>query len=209
MRKTLMTLLGSVLAVGQISPIAAQKVATTPASITFADRTVGTYGVQDRITGDGFGAYTDATDGVTCVLFSSTGDVRLDTTFSKNPLRIMNYDLSQVISGMGPTGSFSSNGSVDVEALIQMHIGDRKLTGAAFATSIGQFHFLANEGGTNVTAVRLDAHTWTITTDDPYLLGAGDIAVLVQTVKNKTQKTGTYHLPFQLAVTCPTCVAPL
>ena len=96
-----------------------------------------------------------------------------------------------------------------IQGLAQMHIGDVKLTGAAFGTSIGQLHFLANEGGTYVTATRLDAQTWTITTDDPYSLGAGDVAVLVQIVKNKTVRTGTYHLPFQMIVTCPTCVAPL
>jgi hypothetical protein len=209
MRQILATVLGFVLLSGHTSTIAAQKVTTTPASFTFADRAVATYGVQDRITSDNLGAYTNGTDGVTSVLFSSTGDARLDTTYSRNPLRVIEYDPSQVISGTGPTASFASTGSVDIEALAQMHIGDSKLTGAAFSTSIGQFHFLANEGGTYVTATRLDAHTWTITTDDPYSLGAGDVAVLVQTVKNRTSKTGTYHLPFQLTVTCPTCVAPL
>jgi hypothetical protein len=199
MRQILATLLGLVLLSGHISTIAAQKVTKTPASFTFADRTVGTYGVQDRITSDGVGAYTDGTDGVTGVLFSSTGDARLDATYSRNPLRVIEYEPSQLVTGTGPTASFASTGAVDIQALGQMHVGDFKLTGAAFG----------NEGGTYVTATRLDAHTWTITTDDPHSLGAGDVAVLVQTVKNKTSKTGTYHLPFQLTVTCPTCVAPL
>jgi hypothetical protein len=207
MRQILATLLGLVLLSGASSTIAAQKVTRTPASFIFADRTVGTYGVQDRITSDALGTYTDATNGVTCVVFSSTGDARLDTTFSRNPVRMFEYDPSQIISGTGPTASFVSPGSVDIQALAQMHIGEAKLTGAAFGTSIGQFHFLANEGGTYVTATRNDAHTWTVTTDDPYSLGAGDVAVLAQTVKKQTFKS-FYHLPFQLTVTCPTCVAP-
>jgi hypothetical protein len=209
MRQILGILLGLVLLFDHTSTIGAQKVTTVPASFTFTDRTVGTDGVQDRITSDGLGSYTDGISGVTSVLFSSTGDARLDTTYSRNPLRVIEYDPSQVISGSGPTASFASTGWVDIQALAQMHIGDSKLTGAAFGTSIGQFHFLANEGGTFVTATRHDAHTWTITTDDPYSLGAGDAAVLVQTVKNKTSKSGTYHLPFQLTVTCPSCVPPM
>jgi hypothetical protein len=154
-------------------------------------------------------AVTRGGGGSECVIFSSTGDVRLDTTSSRNPLRIMDFDLSQVISGSGPTSPISTTGTAVIQGLSQMHIGDVKLTGAAFGTSIGQLHFLANDGGTYVTATRLDAQTWTITTDDPYSLGAGDVAVLVQIVKNKTVRTGTYHLPFQMIVTCPTCVAPL
>jgi hypothetical protein len=209
MRQILAILLGLVLLFDHTSTIRAQKVTTMPASFTFTDRTVGSDGVQDRITSDGLGSYTDGISGVTCVLFSSTGDARLDTTYSRNPLRVIEYDPSHWISGSGPTASFASTGWVDIQALAQMHNGDSKLTGAAFGTSIGQFHFLANEGGTYVTATRHDAHTWTITTDDPYSLGAGDVAVLVQTVKNKTSKSGTYHLPFQLTVTCPSCVPPM
>jgi len=208
MRHLLVTILGLALVSGHSSPLAAQKVTTTPASFTFADRPAGTAGGPDRITSDGLGAYVNGMDGVTCVFFSSTGDARLDTTYSSNPLRVITYDPSQVISGPGPTASFVSTGSLDIEALAQMHVGDSKLTGAAFTTSIGQFHFLANEGGSYVTATRLDAHTWTITTDDPYQLGAGDVAVLVQTVKRQSYKT-TYHMPFQVTVSCPTCVAPL
>ena len=209
MRQILATLSGLVLLFGHTSTIGAQKVTRTPAAFTFSDRTVGTDGVQDRITSEGLGAYTDGTGGVTCVVFSSTGDAHLDTTYSRSPLRVIEYDPSQVISGTGPTAAFASTGWVDIQALAQMHIGEFKLTGAAFGTSIGQFHFLANEGGTYVMATRHDAHTWTITTDNPYSLGAGDVAVLIQAVKNRTSKTGTYHLPFQLTVTCPTCVAPL
>jgi len=208
MQRVLMTACAWVALTGHIVPIAAEKVRTTPAAITFADRTVATDGVQDRITSDGLGSYTGG-GGSECVIFSSTGDVRLDTTSSRNPLRIMDFDLSQVISGSGPTSPISTTGTAVIQGLAQMHIGDVKLTGAAFGTSIGQLHFLANEGGTYVTATRLDAQTWTITTDDPYSLGAGDVAVLVQIVKNKTVRTGTYHLPFQMIVTCPTCVAPL
>ena len=112
-------------------------------------------------------------------------------------------------SGTGPTASFVSTGSADIEALAQMRVGESKLTGAAFTTSIGQFHFLVSEGGSFVTATRLDDHTWAVTTDDPYQLGAGDVAVLAQTVNNKAHKTGTYHMAFELTITCPTCVAPL
>lgn len=203
MRHMLITLVGLALGAAAPSSLAAQKVTRTPASITFADRTG-----QDRITSDGDGPYTDGADGVSCVLFSSTGDANLDTTASKNPLRTMDFDLSQRISGSGPTNTFLSSGTLDVQALSQMHVGDSKLTGAVFTTSIGQLHFRAADGGTDVTVTRLDAHTWTVTTDDLYSLGAGDVAVLIQITKNKASKTGTYHLPFEVTVTCPTCVAP-
>jgi hypothetical protein len=209
MRKLLVPIIGFSLLSGHSSTLAAQKVTKTPASFTFADRAVGAGGGPDRIASDGFGVYSDGADRVTCVVFSSTGDARLDTTLSANPLRVVDYDASQRISGTGPTASFVSTGTVDIQALAQMHVGDSKLTGAAFTNSIGQFIFLANEGGSYVTATRLDAHTWTITTDDPYQLGAGDVAVLIQTVKNKSYKTGTYHMPFQLTVTCPSCIAPM
>ena len=208
MRHLFVTVIGLALLSGHSSTLSAQKVTTTPASLTFADRPGGTDTGPDRITSDGLSAYATGMDGVTCVFFSSTGDARLDTTYSGNPLRVVAYDPSQVISGPGPTASFVSTGSMDIEALAQMHVGESKLTGAAFTTSVGQFHFLANEGGTYVTAMRLDAHTWTITTDDPFQLGAGDVAILVQTIKKQSYKTA-YHMPFQVTVTCPTCVAPL
>ena len=120
----------------------------------------------------------------------------------------MDFDLSQRVTGMGPTNAFLSSGTLDIQALAQMHVGDSQLTGAVFTTSIGQFHFRAVDGGTDVTATRLDAHTWTVTTDDSYALGAGDVAVLVETVKNKPSQIGTYHMPFEVTVTCPTCAAP-
>lgn len=208
MRQLLVTIIGLALLSGHSSTLVAQKVTRTSASFTFADRAVGADGGPDRITSDRLGAYSDGTDRVTCVFFSSTGDARLDTTLSANPLRLIHFDPRQVISGTGPTASFDTTGTLDIEALAQMHVGDSKLTGAAFTTSIGQFHFLADEGGSYVTATRLDAHTWTVTTDDPYQLGAGDVAVLGQTVKKQTYRT-TYHLPFEVTVTCPTCLAPM
>src|SRR5262245_14270128 len=103
MRQILATLFGLVLLFHHTSTVDAQKVTRTPASLTFADRTTGSDGPQDRITSDGLGAYADGTGGVTCVVFSSTGDVHLETTFSRNPLRVIGYDPSQVISGSGPT----------------------------------------------------------------------------------------------------------
>ena len=209
MRKLLVPIIGFSLLSGHSSTLAALKYTTTPCSVTFADRAVGAGGGPDRITGDAFVVYSDGADRVRCVVFSSTGDAQLDTTLSANPLRVIDYDASQLISGTGPTASFASTGGFTIQALAQMHVGDSKLTGAAFGTSIGQFHFLANEGGSYVTATRLDAQTWTITTDDPYQLGAGDVAVLHQTVKNKSYRTGTYHMPFQLTVTCPNCIAPM
>lgn len=212
MRQLLITVVALALLSGHSSTLDASKVTTTPASFTFADRMVGPDGGPDRVTSDGLGVYSDGADRVSCVLFTSTGstgDARLDTTLSANPLRLIDFDPSQVISGTGPTVPFTSTGTLDIEALAQMHIGDSKLTGAAFTMSIGQLHFLANEGGSYVTATRLDAHTWTVTTDDPYQLGSGDVAVLVQVVRNKPFRAGTYHMPFQVTVTCPTCIAPM
>src|SRR5262245_19613277 len=114
MRQLLVTVFVITLLSGDTPTIAAQKVTTTPASFTFADRTIGTYGVQDRITSDGLGPYSNGTGSVTCVLFSSTGDAHLDTTGRSSPLRALDYDPSQVISGSGPTASFVSTGSVDI-----------------------------------------------------------------------------------------------
>jgi hypothetical protein len=203
MRHILITLAGLALLAGRPPLIAAQKVIRTPASITFSDRAG-----LDRIVSDGEGSYTDAVGGVNCVFFSSTGDANLDTTASRNPLRTMQFDLSQRISGSGPTNTFLSSGTLDIQALARMAVGETQLTGAVFSTSIGQLHFRAGDGGTDLTAVRLDAHTWVVSTDDSYALGAGDVAALVQTVKNKLVRVGTYHLPFEVTVTCPSCATP-
>jgi len=212
MKIAIIGLAGLLLVVGQTLTLSA-RVTWTPASITFANRTLAGDGVQDRVTSDAFGTYTDGVGGVTCALNSATGDVRLDTTLSDNPLRTFHFDISQLISGPGQTTPFSSPGWLVVGALLQMGIGDHKTTNAAFDGSLGRWDLWADEGGfangsTDVTATRLDAHTWTVTTDDPFLQGAGDIARHGVPLTKKTNAIALYHLPFQATVTCPTCVAP-
>jgi hypothetical protein len=192
------------------APIAG-RVATAPATLTFHDRSVETAGVRDRITSDGLGTYGDGIGGVSCVVFiGSTGDAHCDLSSSRNPVRVVDYDPSQRISGTGPTTPFSSNGSVNFEALAQMRNGESKLTTAVFATALGQFQLVnrLNPQTSAVSVTRADDHTWEVTTSDPYQLGAGDIAQFIQTSKaNKTANAGLYHMPFAVTVTCPTCVS--
>ena len=186
---------------------------STPAAITFANRTVATDGVLDLVTSDAYGTYTNGVDGVSCVVFTgSTGDAHCDLSTSSNPIRVFNIDPSGYIdgtgSGTGPATAFSSNGGINIQALAQMAIGDTKLTTAVFGTQFGQFQLVnsMNPATSAVSARRSDAHTWIVNTSDP---GAGDIAQLIQLGKgNKSVNAGYYHLSFQITVTCPTCVAP-
>ena len=189
----------------------AARVTRTPAAMTFADRTVAGNGAQDRITSDGLGTYGNGVDGVACVIFSSTGDANCDLSSSRNPVRVFNVDPSLKISGTGPTSPLSSNGVINIEALAQMHIGDAKLTTAVLGTAIGQFQLVnrLDAGTSSVSVTRYDDHTWIVTTSDPSSIGAGDVAQLIQVGKGgKTSNAGLYHLPFEMTVTCPTCVAP-
>jgi len=184
---------------------------STPAAMTFANRTVATDGVLDLATSDAYGTYANGVDGVSCVVFTgSTGDAHCDLSASSNPIRVFNIDPSGYIpgTGTGPAAPFSSNGGINIQALAQMAIGDTKLTTAVFGTQFGQFQLVnsMNPATSAVSATRSDAHTWIVNTTDP---GAGDIAQLIQIGKgNKTVNAGYYHLPFQITVTCPTCVAP-
>jgi hypothetical protein len=186
---------------------------STPASMMFADRTVATYGVLDLVTSDAYGAYADAVDGVSCVVFTgSTGDAHCDLSTSNNPIRVFNIDPGGYIAGTGtgtgPATAFSSNGGINIQALAQMAIGDTKLTTAVFGTQFGQFQLVnsLNPSTSAVSATRSDAHTWIVSTTGP---GAGDIAQLIQPGKgNRSMNAGYYHLPFQITVTCQTCVAP-
>lgn len=186
---------------------------TPPATMTFANRTVATDGVLDLITSDALGSYTNAMDGVSCVVFTgASGDAHCDLSSSKNPIRVFNIDPSGYIpgtgAGTGPRAAFSSNGTINIQALAQMSIGDTKLTTAVYATQFGEFQFVQslNPATSAVSATRYDAQTWIVNTSDP---GAGDVAQLIQPGRgNKTVNAGLYHLPFQITVTCLNCVAP-
>src|SRR5215831_17998867 len=120
---------------------------STPAAITFANRTVATDGVLDLATSDAYGTYANGVDGVSCVVFTgSTGDAHCDLSASSNPIRMFSIDPSGYIpgtgSGTGPATLFSSNGTINIQALSQMAIGDTKLTTAVFGTQFGQFQLV-------------------------------------------------------------------
>ena len=186
---------------------------TTAATMTLADRTIVSNGVLDLITSDAFGSYANAVDGITCVVFTgTTGDAHCDLSSSNHPIRVFNIDPSGYIAGSGagtgPAAPFASNGSINIQALAQMTPGDTKLTTAVYATQVGEFQFVhsINPATSAVSVTRYDAQTWIVNTTDA---GAGDVAQLIQPARgNRTTNAGLYHLPFQITVTCPTCLAP-
>jgi hypothetical protein len=113
-------------------------------------------------------------------------------------------------------GAARSNGTINIEALGPMRSGDTLATTAVFATAAGQFQIVhrLNPNTSSVSATRYGDHTWVVTTGDAISTDAsvvpGDIAQLIQVGKGgKTTNVGLYHLPFELTVTCATCVAPL
>jgi hypothetical protein len=161
-----------------------KKGTTTPATITFADRS------GDAITSNGSAYAAELLSGSTLEFACCTGQV-------------VNYNFAALISGTGPTGTLSDASGFFVNNVGSMAIGTTMLTRAYFKTSIGQINFDAStDGQTNsVFVTRVDAHTWTIDTS------AGDVGVLVQTTTiqdpNNPHKTITvtsktyYHLPFK------------
>jgi hypothetical protein len=159
-------------------------VTTVPATITLADR------VGDAITSNG-SAYAAEMLGDTLEFTCCTG-------------QIVNYDLSNVISGTGPTGTLSDPSGFFVTNVGSMAIGSTQLARAYFKTSVGSFTFDASMDAqsNSVSVTRVDANTWVVDTS------AGDIAFLPHTEtvpdphnphKTITVTTKTYyHLPFRL-----------
>jgi hypothetical protein len=155
------------------------------ALVTFGDRS------GDAIVSDGLGAYP-AYDGSTgCELLSGNLGCILQGTS-----RSLNYSLSGVISGSGPTGTLNDYSNFTVNGVGNLAISATMTAQALFHTAIGQFNF--NTSGdantSNVLVTRVDAHTWTVDTS------AGDVANLVQPDPNRRNRTvtvGYYHLPFK------------
>jgi hypothetical protein len=118
--------------------------------------------------------------------------------------QIVNYNLNNIISGTGPTGTLADPSGFFVLNVGSMAIGSTITTRAYFKTSQGSFTFdTAMDAQSNsVSVTRVDAHTWTVDTS------AGDIAFLPHTETipdpNHPHKTITvttksyYHLPFSL-----------
>ncbi len=158
------------------------KPSTLVATITFAD------GAGDAITSDG-GNYPNGQ-------LLSGGQLGL---LLRGTTRRLNFNLSGIISGSGPTGALTDDTNLSVNDVASIPIGSTQPRRAIFSTSVGQFNFdTAVDSATNSAMVtHVDPTTWSVETS------AGDIAVLVQTVPdpNNPHKTTTvetyYHLAFK------------
>jgi len=189
----------------------------TGASVEFRD------GGGDRIRSDG-GPYVDGGQRGLEVRMWINGSQDLTIgTFSSG--RTLYFDFSGKVtgSGNGPTGTMFDNAFVNIRAIADMSIGETRTTKASFNTAIGNFRWLGSplpEGGSvsgepygsqAVVVERTAAETWEVYTPVPpdTLIApgytAGDLNVLLKTVKNTVTPIGNYHMPFGLTVTCTTC----
>ena len=176
----------------------------TPATATFRDLSA------DRITSDGLGAYVDAVKGSVCHIFTGASeDLTIGTFRSGRTIRFAYTPASDVVQRTSnpPFGSLVDNAFVNIHAIGAMPIGETKLTHASFTTAVGLFGFGGNYGSQQIVVTRQSRFTWSVSTE-PYLSGAGDLSVLLKSVKNTWTPIGLYHMPFGLDVTCPTCPAP-
>lgn len=189
----------------------------TVASVQFRDD------VADRIRSDG-GPYVDGGQRGLEVRMWINGSQDLTIgTFSSG--RTLYFDYSDKVpgSGSGPTGVMYDNAFVNIRAIAAMGIGEIRTTKASFNTAIGYFRWLGSPvpaGGSvsggpfdsqAVVVERTGTQTWEVYTPVPpdtmiapgYT--AGDLNVLLKTVKNTLTPIGNYHMPFGLTVTCATC----
>jgi len=189
----------------------------TWASVQFRD------GVADRIKSDGRPYVDGGRRGLEVRMWINGSQDLTIGTFSSG--RTLSFDYSDKVpgSGSGPTGVMSDNAFVGIRDIAAMGIGERRTTKASFNTAIGLLRWMGSPvpvGGSvseppyNSQAViveRTSAQTWEVYTPDPpdTLIApgytAGDINVLLKTVKNTLTPIGNYHMAFGLTVTCTTC----
>jgi len=189
----------------------------TGASVQFRDD--GT----DRIKSDG-DSYVDGQQRGLEVRMWINGSQDLTIgTFASGRTLYFDYSAKVAGSGSGPTGVMYDNAFVNIRDIAAMGIGERRTTKASFNTAIGLLRWMGSpvpiggsvsEPPSNSQAVvveRTDAQTWEVYTPDPpdTLIApgytAGDINVLLKTVKNTLTPIGNYHMAFGLTVTCTTC----
>lgn len=211
-------------AIGLMAPVSDARAPKPPnftaASVQFRN------GPDDRITSDSKGAYVDGGQRGLEVRMWINGSQDLTIgTFSSG--RTFNFDFTQRVSGNGPTGAISDNAFVNVRAIADMAVGERRTTKAGFNTAIGYFRWLGSpvpaagslsEPSSNSEAVvveRTAQSTWQVYTPDPSETWAwpmpygdytaGDRNVLLKSVKNTLTPVGNYRMSFGLTVTCTTC----
>lgn len=189
----------------------------TAAAVQFRDD------VADRIRSDG-GAYVNGGQRGLEVRMWINGSQDLTIgTFSSG--RTLYFDYSDKVpgSGTGPTGSMYDNAFVNIRDIAAMGIGEVRTTKASFNTTIGYFRWLGSPvpaggfasgdsfGSQAVVVERTSAQTWEVYTPVPPDTAiapgytAGDVNVLLKSVKNTLTPIGNYHMPFGLTVTCATC----
>lgn len=181
-------------------------------------------GLADRIKSDGRGSYVDGGQrGLEVRMWiNGTQDLTIGT-FSSG--RTLYFDYSDKVpgSGSGPIGAMYDNAFVGIRDIAAMGVGERRTTKASFNTAIGLLRWMGSPvpvGGSmseppfNSQAVvveRTTAQTWDVYTPGPpdTLIApgytAGDINVLLNTVKNTLTPIGNYHMAFGLTLTCTTC----
>lgn len=190
----------------------------TVASVQFRDAT------GDRIQSDDGRPYVDGGQRGLEVRMWINGSQDLTIgTFSSG--RTLYFDYSDKVpgSGNGPMGVMYDNAFVNIRAIAAMGIGEIRTTKASFGTAVGHFRWLGSPvpaggsvsgdpfGSQAVVVERTSAQTWEVYTpvppDTTMALGytAGDLNVLLKTVKNTLTPIGNYHMSFGLTVTCATC----
>ena len=187
------------------------------ASVQFRDD------VADRIGSDG-GPYVDGGQrGLEVRMWiNGSQDLTINTSASNRTL-YFDYSDQVPLSGSGPTGTMNDKAFVNIRGIAAMGVGQISTTRALINTAIGHFRWLGSPvpaggsvsgdsfGSQAVVVKRTSAETWEVYTPVPpdtmiapdYT--AGDLNVLLKTVKNTLTPIGNYHMRFGLTVTCADC----
>ena len=179
------------------SRLSAAKTPNTVAAVaTFSNR-MDLVGITDHIYSDAAGLYSDATIGGSTFSEVSIGTgaygdflLRLD----RSP-RFLTFDYSDRLSGAGLTDVVDDyDVYFKIYNITTMHCTESLPRLLAIDNTAGKVRFDDTDGSTRVQVTRVNANTWTVTTD------SGEIARLVKSIKGKWVTVGLYRMPFEMTI---------
>ena len=175
---------------------AAKPPLTVAAVATFSDRK-DLVGITDNIYSDGAGVYSNETVGGGTFSEVSIGTggygdflLRLD----RSP-RFLTFDYSDRLTGSGLTDVVNDyNVYFKIYAITTIPCQMVLPRLLAIDNTAGKVRFDDTDGSTRVQVTRVNANTWTVTTD------SGEIARLVDSIKGKLVTVGLYRMPFEMTI---------
>ena len=189
------------------SGLYAAKTANSVAAVaTFSNRIMDLVTITDNIYSDGAGLYSDATIGAgtfseVSIGTGAYGDFLL--RLYRSP-RFLTFDYSDRVTGAGLTDLVDDyDVYFKVYNITTMHCGEFLPRLLAIDNTAGKVRFDDTDGSTRAHVTRVNANTWTVTTDGGY-----ETARLVKSIKGKLVTVGLYRMPFEMTIvssgfTCP------